>query len=285
MKSLPTRLSLKDYTVPGKKGHFARMLMSYDSKTEVHSQNFCEVFWIEKGEGWHFINNNKIELKSGCLCFIRAKDIHGFSSKLGMRMTMANIAFSPETQKNISIRHAQIKSFFDESKLLPTMMTLDEDKLLELSRFSQFLGEGPLPAFHVEWFLLSLLILLYPHESSDEYQDLPEWLKFACQKIKIHRAFHDGTVALVKFAGRSPEHVSRTLRKLRGVTPTEIVNQARVRHCANALVTTEDKIAQIALEAGFQNLGHFYQIFRNTYHTSPRQYRLRQRSIFRGKGK
>jgi len=281
-KSIP-KLLLQDYTTAEKQGHFARTIMNYENNHDLHTHDFYEVLWIEKGEGWHHINHQKIELQSGSLCFIRPSDVHGFNSKTGSRLIVANIAFPEETKKYFIGRYKESLPYFDHKGSLPYSFDLDQSKLLELSRNSQFLGEGPQQLFRTEGFLLGLLSLLIPQDTSSEYNDLPEWLKYACQRIEHNKAFQEGTHALVKLAGRSPEHVARTLRKLRGATPTDIINQVRMRFCSNALASTDDKIAQIALDAGFQNLGHFYQVFRKTYHLSPRQYRLQQRSIFRGK--
>jgi AraC family cel operon transcriptional repressor len=45
---------------------------------------------------------------------------------------------------------------------------------------------------------------------------------------------------------------------------------------ANRLLTTEDAILDIALDCGFQNLGHFYRLFHSKYGFSPFAYRQYQ---------
>ncbi len=277
------RLLLSNYTTREKKAHFARTILSETNIPELHTHDFHEVFWIEKGEGWHHINGRKISLKAGSLCFIRSTDTHGFTCKTGSRLTIANIAFPSSTTHHLLSRYTELSEYLGHKALLPRTIELDPGKLLEISRASQFLGEDSIPLVRAEWFLTGLPVLLRPADTLPESSDMPEWLIFACQKIKSGKAFQGGTPALVRFSGRTPEHVARTLRKLRGRTPTDVVNEARIEYCANALATTEEKITQIALEAGFQNLGHFYHVFRKTHGMSPRKYRLRQRSIFRGK--
>jgi transcriptional regulator GlxA family with amidase domain len=43
---------------------------------------------------------------------------------------------------------------------------------------------------------------------------------------------------------------------------------------ARLLTTTSRDILDIAYEAGFENMGHFYERFRAFFKTTPRRYRL-----------
>ena len=83
-----------------------------------------------------------------------------------------------------------------------------------------------------------------------------------------------GVRALFELAGRTPEHVARTLKKHTGKTPTDLVNEARMAYASGQLQTTTREILDIAMESGFSSLSHFYALFRRTFGLSPHRYRL-----------
>jgi YesN/AraC family two-component response regulator len=55
-----------------------------------------------------------------------------------------------------------------------------------------------------------------------------------------------------------------------GVPLSEVLNRARVAWVKDRLRHGEDKIAVLALEAGYQNLGYFYRVFRRLEGCAPR---------------
>ncbi|MGH7145687.1 MAG: AraC family transcriptional regulator [Planctomycetota bacterium] len=114
-----------------------------------------------------------------------------------------------------------------------------------------------------------------------ERRDCPEWLRRACEQIRDPGQFPGGTRRLAELAGRSAEHLAREARRCFGVTPTEIVNRARLSHAAGELSLSSQPILEIALGCGFASLAHFYALFRREFGLSPRQYRLKAQAAVR----
>jgi AraC family cel operon transcriptional repressor len=79
---------------------------------------------------------------------------------------------------------------------------------------------------------------------------------------------------LTRVAGRSAEHVARSVRWVFGITPSDYVNRVRMEHAARELRVTTRPIADIALDCGLNNLSHFYALFRRAHRLTPRAYRL-----------
>ncbi len=74
-----------------------------------------------------------------------------------------------------------------------------------------------------------------------------------------------------------PDYASALFRKAFGVTPTRFVVQHRVSHAQRMLVTSDAKVLEVAMEAGFGSLSRFNAAFRQLCGCSPRQYRSRHR--------
>jgi AraC family cel operon transcriptional repressor len=93
------------------------------------------------------------------------------------------------------------------------------------------------------------------------------------------RYFVLGTKGFTMLANRSKEHVARELKRCLGITPTEIVNQARMCYATEKLRSTDLPILDIALDCGFESLSHFYKIFRTVHGVTPRQYRRNPQAL------
>jgi AraC-like DNA-binding protein len=76
----------------------------------------------------------------------------------------------------------------------------------------------------------------------------------------------------------SRNHVMRQFRKVAGITLLEYVTQRRVSCAQRLMITTDEKILDIALASGFGSLGQFYAAFKRVTGQSPARYRraLRQ---------
>ncbi len=76
-------------------------------------------------------------------------------------------------------------------------------------------------------------------------------------------------------ADMSPFHFLRVYRRVTGQTPHRHVLATRLRHAAQRLRTTRDRIAEIALAVGFGDLSHFNASFLHHFRVTPSAYRAR----------
>ncbi len=91
--------------------------------------------------------------------------------------------------------------------------------------------------------------------------------------------FQLGTNGLAELAGKSPEHVARAARRYLNTTPTAIVNEARMTYAAERLTSSSDDILDLCADCGFENLSHFYALFRQRWGVPPKRYRQQQQGI------
>ncbi|MBV9036581.1 MAG: helix-turn-helix transcriptional regulator [Acidobacteriaceae bacterium] len=80
-------------------------------------------------------------------------------------------------------------------------------------------------------------------------------------------------VSLAHLARLSPYHFLRTFQVLTGTTPHQYLLRGRLRRAAVRLLSEKRKIAEIALDCGFEDLSNFNRAFRSEFGMSPRLYR------------
>lgn len=82
-----------------------------------------------------------------------------------------------------------------------------------------------------------------------------------------------GLEDVAREVGLHPDYASSIFRKGFGVTPTRFILQHRVSHAQRMLVTSDAKVLEVAMEAGFGSLSRFNAAFRQLCGCSPREYR------------
>lgn len=243
---------------------------------EPHTHTFCELFWVESGEGCHWINGSQRLMKPGYLALIAPKDSHAFSAaEEGKQVCFSNLAFYSSIWERVRKRFwGGQPVFFAEPDFLHRELFLDATDLERVRLLAADLYRGSHDPLTAEAFLTGLFCLLINREKRlTRALSAPAWLAAARESIRVYPHFKNGVDAFVKCAGRSPEHVARECRKHFGKTPRDFVNEARLEYAAAQLCTSNQPILDIVFEAGFENVGHFYQLFRRRYGSPPRQYR------------
>lgn len=85
---------------------------------------------------------------------------------------------------------------------------------------------------------------------------------------------------LANDAGQSPYHYLRTFRAITGTTPHQYLSRARLRRAAARLVAGDARIAEVALDAGFDDLSAFNRAFRLELGAPPTAFRTAARRRF-----
>jgi AraC-like DNA-binding protein len=247
----------------------------------LHDHDFHELFWIEEGQGWHWVNGQKRSLESGDLALVRASDVHGFSAtKDGGHMRIVNFAFFADIWTHFLNRYFSKKRvFFEVKNIEQREYNLSADQLSALRHAARDLDSGTRDRFSVERFLFDVLGILRDNPSPSENKRIPRWIPDVCERIRQDRSFQGGTLKLARLACKTPEHVAREFKRHLNKTPTEVVNEARMSYAAMKLATSNEEIVQISFDCGIENLSHFYHLFRIRYGLSPRAYRKEQQSV------
>lgn len=243
---------------------------------DVHGHDFAELFWIRNGRGNHLVNGRRQALGRGDLVFIRPDDFHGFSAPGGESFELANLAFPAHVLN--ALRRTYFPTdhrWFWTRDREPEVLRLTNGRLSELDRQAGALGRGIPTAARRDAFLLGLLGNGVEDGNSFAAEPgLPSWLARACREIRRSGNLAGGVGRFCELAGRSPEHVSRSVRKHLGTTPSRLVEDARQEFATYLLRMTDLSVLEVGYECGYGNAGHFHARFKARHGTSPRRYRV-----------
>jgi AraC family cel operon transcriptional repressor len=253
--------------------------------TAIHSHNFFELFLIVKGELLHIINNRTHKLSEGTLVFIRPNDVHFYQRSDNNECQLINLAFRQSTVKELfNYLGNGFPSNYLLKRTLPAKVVLSHSEKDILSAKLQHLNT--IPRDHKNLIKTTLRILLFEIftkyfslQSDEDKRHLPMWLDTLLYEIQKKEYFVQGVKIIYDLSKRTPEHLSRVFRKYLNETPTGYINELRLNYAANLLSNSDENIPFISMEAGFENLSHFYHLFKKKFNTSPAEFRKKTQKI------
>lgn len=263
---------LADFVRPGENYHFAQTGLTADNAARCHDHDYHEVFWVTHGRGEHFLNGSTAPLQAGQLHLIRPRDRHRVTGSAQAPLRIANLAFPGRAWTEVRRRYFPGARDWFAQPAGRRVWRVDAKAQTGLAHWAERLAAPERPRLALDGFLMELPLFL--RQPPVGVEPLPDWLERACREIAHPEQFSGGTPALARLAGRSPSHVARATVRWLKLTPTEIVNAARLGYSARQLAETARPIMEIALDCGLNNLSHFYALFRNRFGVSPRKYRL-----------
>lgn len=104
-----------------------------------------------------------------------------------------------------------------------------------------------------------------------------ERVKQMLQYIQEHYGEELTTANIAQSASVSESECLRCFRSVIGLPPIQYVKQFRVQNAAELLASTDQKIAEIGAQCGFQEMSYFAKTFRELKGCTPREYRQRSR--------
>lgn len=258
-----------------------RVNASYD--TPLHTHDFAEVFWVEKGEGLHHVNGDAHRLRAGSLITIRPDDAHAFQTSNDEGFVLVNLAFERSVLDFIGQRYSFADRFFWARTPMPWGAMVSDAQLAWLGRGVEALSVAPQQQIELDHFLLGLLRELSAAEPRARTlpDGLPTWIEALLQRVHQPEHFSRGARHVAELAHRAPEHVTRELKRHTGLTTIAWVNKARLDYAERQLRMTTEEINQIALACGYDSLAHFYKVFRARFGLTPAAYRARHQAVLR----
>jgi len=279
------KLKTKDLIDPESEIHYAYH-KSLASITTPHYHDFFEIFLITKGEALHRIIDKEEIIKDGDLVFIRPDDTHNYEKSEDKNCELINIAFPSSTILKL---FEYFGEGFHSDKLLKTeyppkikLSKIEKDILI--SRFEKL---NTLRRTNKKKIKTELRILLadifsryFIYEEDAVNEIIPGWLVKIKSEMEKKENFVFGINRMYELCERTPEHLSRSFKKYFNESPTDYITNLRFNYAANLLSNSDEDITNISMDCGFENLSHFYHLFKRKFNTSPKEFRLKhQKSI------
>ena len=254
----------------------------------LHWHRETEMIYLQRGCFSLTIGMKKEIREAPALIFIPAGEIHSILLEEGQREKA--VVFDLEMlsfEKYDGIQYHLLTPLLEQKVRLPQTLTPQESAWTEAERLFEEIyrygGQENLSAhLHVKAGLYILLALLSEHGLLEQIGTIR---KEDAERIKVMKRvltfLHENFSRTLKVeeiasvAGMNPQYFCRYFKKLTGKTIMEYVNEVRVDHACQELMQTEDKIIEVAMRSGYDNIGYFIRRFQQSRQMTPSEYRKR----------
>lgn len=265
--------------LPGLAGpdhHIALTRLEQEKSTFSHTHDFPEFFLVTRGSGTHVWNGVNLPLERGCLVFVRFVDGHFYRTAVGESLEFINLALNPIWWYHFEKLFKPPIAFKASGPGIPPgHRRVSEEDTARLEQGLRVLlthgGKDPSALTRSVIEIVQELQRPEPIATARAGGDvkIPVWLVRMIRDLDNPQLLCRPLSFWQKRSGRSPEHLARTCKRIYGHSPTELLLRARIRYVKTKLRYGEDKIAFLALESGFENLGYFYRVFRRLEGCTP----------------
>ncbi|MNM22499.1 HTH-type transcriptional regulator ChbR [compost metagenome] len=249
--------------------------LSYASP--IHTHDFFELFLVTQGKARHIVNDACQPVTVGTLVFIRPEDIHYYERDGDHDCEFINLCYTREAMNHV---FTFLEKAIDPQNLLASVLppvtvlpASETERLKDRLERIRLVPDKPQAAGLLRAMLAELLTLFFWKQQRTREDAIPPWLEDLLLQMQRKENFVEGVQRMYELSGRSPGHLSRVFRSLLHTTPVLYINQLRLDYAKYMLATTDLGIMDIALSAGFNNLSHYYHLFKKEYGLTPLAYR------------
>ena len=254
----------------------------------LHTHDFIEIVYIASGSALETVNGETFRVGRGDLLFLNYGSSHAFEA-VG-QFSYYNICFAPDlpAERLIAPENAfgiLALTAFDEMRREAESGRVcfsgdDRRRIEEIlsAMLREYERMEPSARLVLESYMNILIAQILrktlpaPEETArDTWQTLREYIE-----QNISEPLSLSTLARQCFY--NPSYFSRVFKEKFGVPLTTYVGQRRMELAKERLRTTEEPVAQIALECGFSTAGAFYRVFERECGVTPSSYRLAEKS-------
>ena len=254
-------------------------------ETGFHSHNFVEIAYVAEGAGLHTIENHTYKVEKGHITLINYDIPHEFIAT-SPGLIIYNCIFSPGY---FDVLLSGSRNFFDVTNhfLLGNFYSQDFEKYITvhagsnennhiLSIYERMLQEYKDKQIGykeiMRGYLIELLVIIFRlqmktgSEKNVRLLDVFDYINIHYKKdIKIE--------VLAAIAHSSTSHFCRIFKSVTHTTVTHYLQALRIEEACRLLRETDRNVIDIALEVGYSDIKHFYNVFKKITGKLPKEFR------------
>jgi AraC-like DNA-binding protein len=256
------------------------MLMNSVKYVAMHWHDRIEFLLVLKGKVHVFVGKEEHLLKENDLLLINSNEFHGVESSDENRLLMLQIpiTYIKRFYENIEKETFNCQSFLYENQdgfnviralIAQLMLTLKEKETAY--------------DIKVQSLVLDLIYqLISKYKVKNQLDSRVNSKKNMDRLTRITNYIQTNymhPLTLNELAERellTVPYLSRYFQQQMGQTFIKYLNGIRLEHAVRYLLETESSIIEIAMECGFSNSNTFHKVFKETFQTTPYQYRKKQ---------
>lgn len=252
-----------------------------------HFHDWHELIYVHQGEGKMLIDHSVIDIQADHFIIIPGNTLHRTFQNTDHPLTSSAFYISPAVFQGMGGESASLQQVFErarKSRNYIKILTLTERE--EINRWIEQIYAEMKINRHLQTYatllllqlmLISLIRMMKEDDPQKPSQSGPIWMSHTLQRLDDQLDKPVSLTELAQEAAISSAHFSRAFKQHTGMTLTDYVAARRIILSKEKLLRTDDTMAAIADECGFESLPHFYRLFKKHTGMTPSNYRKMMR--------
>lgn len=251
-----------------------------------HSHNYIEMSYVYAGSMTHVIDDKEITIKEGELILLN-RDVHHRILNTDENDIIFNFIINPEFFAYLSsfshhnavfdfilnaLYNKQEKGEFMVFRSGKNMKIRDLVEDIITNIYEQTIASE----IKLKMLVGLLLVELLSHPEEMESYESGGYERILCTSMLSYIANHYDKASLQEIASQlhEPDYfLSKVMKSLTGETFKGHLTRVRLDKATDLLSHTNMPIFEIMQTIGYENLTHFYKLFKAHYHMTPKEYR------------
>ena len=256
---------------------------NYTVNTHWHKE--IEIIYFETGTFDYCCDSAEYKVEAPAMAFVNAEVLHSLALRQHQRESA--LVFDCKMLSYELYDHTQsaiIEPLINHNLALPPFLSPKDPiwtDALSLYRkaFSESQKNTVSSNLRVKLCLTELLSLLYENDyltSSDPSSQgtrPTESISRALDYINNNYSENITSGDVSRHVGMNEQYFCRLFRKTTGKTLTDYINIVRINHAVELLSSTDQKIIDIGIECGYNNISYFIKRFKKIKGITPQEYR------------
>ena len=277
-------------TIFDSKYHYDKLVLvmpcEIGNNDKLHKHNYFEAVYIIEGEAIHIINNNSTKVSEGDFFIIDYDIPHMFKVDDNQKLKIINVIFKPE-MVDLSLKGCRsfnelCKNFFIRLNVIYSTTSYyyckDNNEVIKnmiykmLNEFrNNAIGKNELLRSNLVELIIESIRLSEANKPFTNYSTITNKI---INSIEEEFMTNLTLSKIAKETNYSVSYLSRTFKKDTGMCFQKYLDNIRLKQSEFLLLKTNKKISEIINIVGFSDINRFHRLFKETYGSSPKQYRI-----------
>ncbi len=244
----------------------------------LHKHDFVEILWVKSGSGLLLSGGKERYFAKNFLYISKPGEVHVLDPDKNIQMDFTYIAIDRQVMERFKRDVLSEEEEFYREKFFGISLKLTPFETSYLNKAASELAWQNDSLTAIYRFLLNLYWQVKNAFVSALPGDTPDWLSDACGRIRNPENLAMGLPKFREICGRDMSYINRAMRKYMNCTPTEFINDARLRYAKWLLENSSFSTGEISETCGFSDLPYFCRKFRDKYECTPSDFRKRVRN-------
>lgn len=254
--------------------HTTTHLMAFE-ESELHSHDFIEFTYVLQGTCLHNYNGVITKIKAGEAFLFAPSDNHQFLNNHSDDFLYRDIIFTFDFFQNICNSYSEnlyndiINKKYDLHFFLSSSIMSELESIIPNILFNSTQETHILMTKVIAKLITNALL----SNSLSKNCSYPDWM---IKILSFTNSAENMSIPLSTFLKTIPlsqSYMCHEFKKTIGKSMIEYFNEQKIKYAYTLLVTTNYSNEMICHKIGFENISHFYNLFKKIYNTTPAKIR------------